>query len=452
MNARFSARRALRGLVVGMLLASWATLFAGFACAVCAQIKMEIVGPGSKRFPIAVSALKNLRGDDDHAISGEFDEVVLRDLQLSGFFKVIPTQAYIEDAQQSGYRLGEFNFGDWSSINAQFLVKGAMSRDQSGKLVVEAFLYDVTQQRQALGKRYTGARTNVAEMARRFVDAVLQVTTGERGPFDTKLAMVSTGGGQFKEIFMMSVDGRDIYRVTNNNTINLFPSFGRGANELLYTSYKSGAPALYLADLSQRSEIRIRSQGGHIIDGALSPDGRTIVAAIERAGATNLYLLDRSGGLVRVLTQTNSINVGAAFSRDGRMLAFTSDRAGSPQIYVMSVDGGAVRRVTYQGNYNTTPAFAPKGDRIAYQGRNGGKFDIYVVSLNGGDPARLTNDDASDQQPCWSPDGRYLVYAAARGGHSRLYLMQVDGGRAISALTEGNSDDSDPTWSWWLAE
>jgi TolB protein len=366
-------RRVPSVAALAMLVAAWAALIAGFASTLCAQIKMEIVGPGSKRFPIAVSGLKNLRGDDDHAVSSEFDEVVLRDLQLSGFFKIIPAQAYIEDPQQSGYRLGEFNFADWSSLNAQFLVKGAVSRDQGGKLVVEAFLYDVSQQRQALGKRYTGGRANVAEMARRFVDAILQVTTGQRGPFDTKLAMVSTGGGQFKEIFMMSVDGRDIYRVTNNNTINLFPSFGRGANELLYTSYKSGAPALYLADLSQRREVRIHSQGGHIVDGALSPDGRMIAAAIERAGATNLYLLDRSGAVVRVLTQTNSINVGAAFSRDGRMLAFTSDRAGSPQIYVMSVDGGQARRVTYQGNYNTTPSFAPKGDRIAYQGRNGGK-------------------------------------------------------------------------------
>ncbi len=446
------ATRPLRGFSAYLLLAVLAAWLAGFASTAFAQIKMEIVGPGSKQFPIAISALKNLRGDDDHAVSNEFDEVVFRDLQLSGFFKIISPESYIEDAQQSGYRLGEFNFADWSSLNAQFLIKGAVGQDSDGKLVVEVFLFDVTQQRQALGKRYRGTRANVAEMARRFVDAVMQATTGERGPFDSKLALVSTGGGHFKEIFIMSVDGRDIYRVTNNNTINLFPSFGRSASELLYTSYKTGTPALYLADLEQRREVQIRSQGGHMVDGALSPDGRMIAAAIERGGATNLYLLDRSGGLIKVLTQTNSINVGAAFSKDGRMLAFTSDRAGSPQIYVMDINGEGVRRVTYQGNYNSTPAFAPKGDRIAYQGRNGGKFDIYVVSLNGGDPIRLTEDDASNQQPCWSPDGRYLVYTAVRGGRSRLYLMQVEARRVLSALTEGNSNDSDPTWSWWLAE
>jgi TolB protein len=442
----------LHGFPASMLLVAGAVLSIGFASIARAQIKMEIVGPGSNQYPIAVSALKSLQGDDDHAISSEFDEIVLRNLQLSGFFKIIPAEAYIEDAQQSGYRLGEFNFGDWSSINAQFLVKGAVRREQNGKVVLEAFLYDVVQQRQALGKRYTGSRGNVPEMGRRFVDAILQATTGKRGPFDTKLALVSTAGGQFKEIFVMSVDGRDIYRVTNNNTINLFPSFGRSANELLYTSYKTGVPALYLANMEQRREVQIRGPAGHIVDGALSPDGHTIAAAIERAGATNLYLLDRSGNLIRILTDTNSINVGPAFSADGQMLAFTSDRSGSPQIYVMSVNGGSARRVTYQGNYNTTPAFAPSGNRIAYQSRNGGKFDIYVVGLNGGEPTRLTNDDASNQQPCWSPDGRYLIYSAVRDGRSRLYLMQVEGGRIIAPLTEGNSNDSDPTWSWWLAD
>ncbi len=441
-----------RGPVNVFLVALAATIFSvALAASGLAQIKMEIVGPGSRQFQIAISALKDLGADPNHAISDDFVWVLRRDLTLSSFFKIISPEAYIEDPQQSGYKLGEFNFDDWSSINAEFLVKGAVYQDQ-GKLALEVYLYDVVQRRQALGKRYLGSRDKVAEMARRFADAILEVTTGQRGPFDSKIALVSTGGGRFKEIFTMSVDGRDIYRVTNNNTINLFPSFGRDPNELLYTSYKSGFPALYLVDLAHGREIEIRSRDGEIVDGALSPDGRTIAASIAQSGATNIYLLDRSGTILRTLTHTNSINVGPAFSADGQMIAFTSDRAGTPQIYLTSVNGGPVRRLTYRGDYNTTPAISPKGDRVAYQSRNGNKFDIYLISIKGGEPTRLTNDDASNQHPSWSPDGRYIVYSATRNGSSRLYLMLVETGKIVSALTEGNSYDSSPTWSWWLAQ
>src|SRR5271170_7437555 len=94
------------------------------------EIKMEIVGTGQTASPIAVSQLKNLSGDDDGKVSGQFVHTLSRDLQLSGFFRVLNPSAYIEKAQDSGYALGQFNFADWSSINADFLIKGAVNASE----------------------------------------------------------------------------------------------------------------------------------------------------------------------------------------------------------------------------------------------------------------------------------------------------------------------------------
>ena len=42
----------------------------------------------------------------------------------------------------------------------------------------------------------TGTRADVARMAHRFADQLLEVLTGERGPFDSQIVFTSTRGGR----------------------------------------------------------------------------------------------------------------------------------------------------------------------------------------------------------------------------------------------------------------
>ena len=412
---------------------------------------MPIMGPGGQLSPIAVSGLKNLGGDDDHRIGSAFVSTLRRDLELSGFFRLLDPHAYIEDPQTSGFELGQFNFADWRSINADFLVKGSVNGGGGG-LKLTAYLYDVAQQRRMMGKNYSGDAADVPRMARRFADAILEAATGQKGPFDSKLAFVSRGGGRFKEVYTQSIDGQDLFELTKNPTINLFPSFDRSTRYVLYLSYKSMEPALYLADLNAKREEKISSSHGRVIGGTISPDGEQIVAAVEHSGTTNLYLLTRDGAEIRQLTDTSGINVSPAISPDGARMAFTSDRSGSPQIYVMSLSGGSPKRITYSGDYNTTPAFSPKGDKLAYQRRESGRFDIWTIPIDGGDPTQVTDGNGSNEYPSWSPDGRYLAFSSTRAHNSRVYIMMVSNRKIISALTEGNGNDSCPAWSGWLGE
>jgi TolB protein len=415
------------------------------------HIVIDINGTSGQLSPIAVSGFKNVGGDDDHRIGNAFVSTLRRDLELSGYFRLLDPHAYIEDPQSSGFELGQFNFADWRSINADFLVKGSVNASGGG-VKLTAYLYDVAQQRRMMGKNYTGDAGDVPRMARRFADAILEAATGTKGPFDSKLAFVSTGGGRFKEVFTQSIDGQDLTKLTSNPTINLFPSFDRSTSHLLYLSYKTREPALYLIDLKAQSELRITSPHGRVIGGTLSPDAEQIVAAIERGGITNLYLLTRDGAEIRQLTDTSGINVSPAISPDGARLAFTSDRSGTPQIYIMDLSGGSPKRVTYSGDYNTTPVFSPKGDKLAYQSRNSGRFDIFTISVGGGDPTQVTDGNGSNEYPSWSPDGRYLAFSSTRGYKSRIYIMMVGNRKIISALTEGNGNDSCPAWSGWLGE
>jgi len=412
-------------------------------------IQMTISGAPGMEYPIAVSALKNLGGDDGNRISDGFDKVLTRDLKLSGVFHLINPASFIENAQTSGYDVGQFNFNDWKSIGADFLIKGAVTRN-GDNVQLEALLFDVAGQRRMTGKKFTGSPHDVGQMARLFADAVMESVTGTRGPFNSKIAFVSPGGGRFKEIYTSWMDGGSLFKVTDNPTINLFPSLDRSGNHLLYLSYKTMSPELYLADLNQQTEREINPGLGQAVGGTLTPTG-SIVAAFERAGHTNLYLLDSSGGEINAITADQAINVSPAVCANGSRLAFTSDRSGTPQIYIGSVNGGAAQRITYQGSYNTSPNFSPDCKKIAYESREGGGFQIYVIDADGSGPRELTRS-GSNESPVWSPDGRYIIFAKKSGSGSRLYLMRAADGDVIGPLLEGEGNDSDPSWSGWLGE
>jgi TolB protein len=438
----------LSALALGVTIFSAVVLTAGPADA---QVRMPIYGTGAQTWPVAVSGLKNLGGDDDGAVSSNFDRVLSRDLMLSGYYTLVDPHTFIEDPQKSGYELGQFNLDDWKSIHAEFVVKGAV-QISGGKVQLTARLFDVYGQRAIMGKTFGGEPNEVPRMARRFADAILKAVTGTEGPFDSKLAFVSTRGGRFKEVYTQSIDGGDLFQVTSNPTINLFPNWDHNADQLLYLSFKTMEPRLYIANLVERRESHLDTSHGRIIGGAISPDGHQVVAAIESAGNTNLYLMDSNGTEIRELTHTGGINVSPNFSADGQTLAFTSDRSGTPQIYTMGLAGGAATRITYTGNYNTTPAISPKGDTIAYQSREGGRFDIFSIPIGGGTGTMLTDGRGTNESPSWSPDGRYLAFSSTRSGRSRIYILQVESHKIISPLTEDNGNDTTPAWSWWLGD
>jgi TolB protein len=411
-----------------------------------AQVKGLIVGPGAERYPIAVSPLKNLgSGDDVRKLSEGIAGTIVRDLNLSGWFKVLDRSAYIEKPQTTGITLGSFDFKDWSVIGAEGLVKGGFTL-QGEELTAELRLFDVYQGKQILGKRYTGSAKDFRRIAHRFADDIIFQFTGVQGVFNTRIAYVSTGGGRFKEIYISHLDGSERLQVTNNRTINLSPSWSPDGRSILYTSYKDGNPSLYLFDLFAGKDSKFSSRGGLNLGGKWSPNGKFVAVALERQGNTDIYLLDSSGSLVRRLTDYPGIDVSPTWSPDGQSLAFVSDRSGTPQIYIMEVDGGKTRRLTFSGSYNTSPDWSPKGDKIAYTSRVAGRFHIFTVAVQGGEPQDLTPDAGNNEDPSWSPDGRYIAFSSNRRGPYNIYIMQGNGENQ-QRLTASGGDDKNPAWS-----
>jgi TolB protein len=410
-----------------------------------AQVRGLVTGPGLTAFPIAVSTST----DGAPGEAGEiFARTLRRDLEISGLFQVL--DPYLVEQTAARDVGATTDYATWQSAGALLLVK-ARIRSEGGGLVLEARLFDVAEQRELGGKRYEGGRGDLPRMANRFADEILLRLTGTRGPFDTRIAFISTRGGRAKELWVMNFDGSGLKQLTRNGTINLSPRWSPNGAELLYTSYRDRRPKLYEMDVATGRDRVVASGRGVTIGGSFSPDGQQIAISREESkGNSDIVLLDSNGGLIERVTEDEAIDVSPTWSPDGRRLAFCSSRGGSPQIYVLDLASRQSRRVSMQGSYNTQPVWSPAGDRIAYTGRvGGGRFQIFVVEVANGGVRQVTSSGGDNVDPAWSPDGRYLVFRSTRGGRGRLWVSDWRGAKQTE-LIAGSGDDSSPAWSPWL--
>ena len=427
------------------ILASWVVLVlpAFLPSLAGAQVRGTIAGPGHATFPIAIVAPQ---GGGLDRLGIEFAETLGRDLDLSGLFRVLPNPPTDRQPRDSGVQREQIDFAAWEGLGARLLVKGAIG-SQNGELVLAVRLFDVRERQQVGGKKYSGRLGDLTQMADRFADRILFLLTGEQGPFDSRIAFISTREGGFKELWVARADGSGARQMTRNRTINLSPGWAPDAERLLLTSYRDGRPRLYELSTQTLQLRQVLGGPGLVVGGRYSPDGQQIaVAREEQRGNSEILLLSPRGDGLRLLTDDRGIDVSPTWSPDGKQVAFCSSRDGTPQIYVATLASGEVRRVTFGGTYNTSPSWSPAGGQIAFTGRVNGQFQIFVLDLASGATRQITTAAGDSTGASWSPDGRYMVFASTRRGRGEIYLSDAQG-RVQRRLIATAGDDSSPAWS-----
>jgi Tol biopolymer transport system component len=192
--------------------------------------------------------------------------------------------------------------------------------------------------------------------------------------------------------------------------------------------------------------------------------GRTMIArllvcaVVVAAGAYWLlgYLhptVPAEQNILRQITFDHGLTADPAISPDGKLLAFASDRAGAGKldIWVKQIDGGDPVAVTKGPANDYQPTFSPDGTRIAFTSeREGG--GIYVMPALGGEASLLV---PKASQPRFSPDGQYLLYVTGvptqrigmgtAGSH--LFAMPLTGGSPVELNKGCTIVTSAPIWT-----
>ncbi len=184
---------------------------------------------------------------------------------------------------------------------------------------------------------------------------------------------------------------------------------------------------------------RVTSDGGLTTQPALSPDGKLIAYASDRATGENLdiWVQQVAGGTAIRLTDDPADDHEPHFSPDGSRVVFRSDREGGG-IYMAPTFGGAARLVAKGGHY---PRYSPNGQSIAFwSGEPGsgilfvsGEARMLIVSAEGGTPRPLRPEFSVAFPPAWMPDGEHLIFWGRREtrGDFDWWVTPLDGGDAV---------------------
>lgn len=394
-------------------------------------------------FPIAITEFKNLDGNPDtYNASKTMVDVISRDLEFTGLFKILPPESFLEDPRNAGITAEQINFPNWSAIGAQGLAKGGFSR--KGKdLIIEARLFDVISERFLVGRRYIGTEETLRRIAHKFANLIYATLTGEEGLFETKIAYIKEENRQ-KEVYLMDFDGYNEQRFSFHGSIALSPRWSPDGKWIAFTSYKGGSPKLYIKDLNARQETVVSQYRDLNISPSWSPDGSEIALTLSKDGNPEVYIMDKQGKNLRRLTNDWGIDVSPTWSPDGKMIAFVSNRSGSPQIYTMDRNGANIQRVTFQGNYNSEPDWSPRGNKIVFSSRRDGAFQIVIINPDGTGEIQLTWE-GNNEAPKWSRDGRHIVFASTRAGEKQIFSMLANG-TLVRQITRRGRNVS-PSWS-----
>jgi TolB protein len=374
--------------------------------------------------------------------------VVASDLAGTGLFREIPAEAHISRVTSFDAPIA---YNDWQAINAQALITGAVQAS-GDRIVVKFRLFDVfSGQQMGEGLQFAGTPQSWRRMAHKVADAAYSRITGEGGYFDSRVVYVAESGPKNqrqKRLGVMDYDGANVQYLTDSSSIVLAPRFSPTGDRILFTSYSSGFPAIYLMDVGSLQTRSLGEQPGTMTFAPrFSPDGNTVVFSLEQGGNTDIYTLDIGSGQLNQLTNAPSIETAPSFSPDGSQIVFESDRSGNQQIYVMSAGGGEARRISNgKGRYGT-PVWSPRGDMIAFTKQNEGRFHIGVM-LTDGSEERLLTASFLDEGPTWAPNGRVIMFtreSAGAGGQSALFSVDISGRNLRQITTEGAA--SDPAWS-----
>ena len=92
-------------------------------CSALAATEIEISSPGEQSIPLALTRLLPDKSQVSLQVAEEFNEALGADLDLSGLFRFVAPESFLDDAEHIGLYSTQVNYPQWRLLGSETLIK-----------------------------------------------------------------------------------------------------------------------------------------------------------------------------------------------------------------------------------------------------------------------------------------------------------------------------------------
>jgi Tol biopolymer transport system component len=229
-------------------------------------------------------------------------------------------------------------------------------------------------------------------------------------------------------------------RLTSDNTTIHGIVWAAGGAEIVFSSSRGGAPALWRTPVSGSDKPRRVLVGDNASSLAISPHANRLVYEQSVSVDSNIWRVDLSGAATTApasFIASTRQEESAEYSPDGKRIVFRSDRSGSLEIWTCNADGSNLAQLTTRPT-SGSPHWSPDSSQIAFDSTVDGQWEIFVVPARGGQPRQVTSGGGT--RPTWSRDGSWIYYASVHSGRTEVWKTPASTGKAVQLSKNGGNN------------
>lgn len=203
----------------------------------------------------------------------------------------------------------------------------------------------------------------------------------------------------------------------------LYYSNSRGANN--FSSFDD----IFRRDLSTGETVPL-TEFARMANPGISPDGKRLLATVNRNGTTNLVLLDAKDGklLKRITTLDDQTQFTAPrWSPDGKHVVMSAWKGGSRDLWLLDTTTWALTQLWKDMWLDVGPVWAPDGKHIVFvSDRDEGVYNMFAYNWAEKRLFQMSNVLTGVMEPAVSPDGKTVAFAYCRGVGFDIHTMPYD--------------------------
>ncbi len=162
------------------------------------------------------------------------------------------------------------------------------------------------------------------------------------------------------EIYVMNAGGSGLIRLTDHPARDIDPTWSPDGRWIAFASNREAAFDIYMVSVDGGEITRLTANSDIFqTSPAWSPDGALIAVEANTGRDQGIFLIRTDGGAGARLTKNPDFDIDPAWSPDGKRIAFASKREGNFEIYAINVDGSGLTRLTNNPAMDMHPTWSP---------------------------------------------------------------------------------------------